>query len=110
MYDQRPITRLTAAMRFFLLPEAEATIVPRTPEMTTESRRTPAPLGAVQEAVARRVYREFLDTPDLQVTPGEAMGLFGLKENQCEMVLECLAEFGVLTRLPSGSYVRPVSQ
>jgi hypothetical protein len=97
-------------MRFFLLPEAEATMVPRTPQVTTESRCNPAPLGAVQEAVARRVYREFLDTPDLQVTPGEAMCLFGLKEHQCEMVLECLAEFGVLTRLPSGSYARPVSQ
>jgi hypothetical protein len=110
MYDQRPITRWEAAMRFFLLPEAEATMVPRKPDRTTERSLEPPALGAVQEAVARRVYREFLDTPHLQVTPGEAKCLFGLKESQCEMVLECLTEFGVLTRLPSGSYARPVSE
>ena len=82
----------------------------RKPEAATESYLEPPPLGGVQEAVARRVYREFLDTPDLRVTPGEAKGLFGLKESQCEMVLECLTEFGILTRLPSGSYARPVSE
>jgi len=84
-------------------------MVRRKPDVATKSPERP-PLGAVQEAVARRVYREFLETPNLRVTVGEAECLFGLKESQCEMVLECLTEFGILTRLPSGSYARPVSK
>ena len=84
--------------------------MPRKPDVSTERYLEPPPRGAVQEAVARRVYREFIETPDLRVTAGEAEGLFGLKESQCAMVLECLTEFGVLTRLPSGSYARPVSE
>ena len=65
--------------------------------------------GAVHEVVARRVYREFLEMPDLRVSLREAQRLFGLPETECAMVLDCLAEFGVLIRLPNGRYMRPAA-
>ena len=68
--------------------------------------RQPKTWGAVHEVVARRVYREFLEMPDLRVNLGDAQRLFGLAETECAMVLDCLAEFGLLARVPGGRYMR----
>ena len=70
----------------------------------------PPDAGAVHETVARRVYREFVEMPDLRVTLDEATRLFGLPLYECAMVLECLVEFGILTRLPNGCYAKPRSE
>jgi hypothetical protein len=66
--------------------------------------------GAVPEALARRVFAEFREMPDLRVTVKEGQRLFGLQEGDCAMVLDCLVEFGILTRLPGGCYARPAAE
>lgn len=66
--------------------------------------------GGVPEALARRVYAEFREMPDLRVTVKEGQRLFGLQEADCALVLDCLAEFGILTRLPGGCYARPAAE
>jgi hypothetical protein len=66
--------------------------------------------GAVPEPLARRVYAEFREMPGLRVTVHQGQRLFGLDASDCAMVLECLAEFGLLVRLPGGCYARRASE
>ena len=44
--------------------------------------------------------------PGLCITINQGQRLFGLGESDCAMVLNCLAEFGLLVRLPGGRYAR----
>jgi hypothetical protein len=54
------------------------------------------------------VYAEFADMRGLSVTVSQAQRLFGLDEEECTMVLQCLTEFGILRLLPDGRYTRAV--
>jgi hypothetical protein len=53
-----------------------------------------------------RVQEEFLDSPPLTVTLGEAQRLFGLEHRICEAVLDLLVDAKVLIRTPHGAYAR----
>lgn len=57
------------------------------------------------EALVRRVHGEYIEMPDLQLTPEQAQRLLGLGERECPAVLECLVESRVLARRRDGRYV-----
>jgi len=75
------------------------------------SRRTEEPVMPTARArtlasLITRVQEEFLDSPPLTVTLGEAQRLFGLDHRICEAVLDLLVDAKVLIRTPHGAYAR----
>lgn len=55
-----------------------------------------------------RVQTAFLESPDLELTLGQAQSRFGLDEVVCAAVLEALVALDVLTRTGAGVYRQAV--
>ena len=105
--DARPRPRTVHTVPFLAVTKGIHTMIPHKQRRGTPAATTFRARGAVPEALARRVYAEFREMPGLRITVGQGQRLFGLDAAECAMVLDCLAEFGILTRLPGGSYARP---
>ena len=58
------------------------------------------------EPLTRRVRAEFSEMPGLQLSPPQAMRLWGLEREVCEMVIEALVAAAFLRRTPSGTVLR----
>ena len=54
----------------------------------------------------RRVRQEYLDTPNLQLSPSGLQRLFGLRPVQCVEILEAMLEEDFLRRTSEGLFVR----
>ena len=57
-------------------------------------------------ALVMRVQGDFLETPALHLTLGDAERRFGVDRHTCEAVLGTLVNSGVLARTDDGGYVR----
>jgi hypothetical protein len=54
----------------------------------------------------RRVRQEYLDTPNLQLSPSGLQRLFGLRPAQCVEILEAMLGEDFLRRTSEGLFVR----
>jgi hypothetical protein len=54
----------------------------------------------------RRVRQEYLDRPNLQLSPSGFQRLFGLRPVQCVEILEAMLEEDFLRRTSDGLFVR----
>jgi hypothetical protein len=54
----------------------------------------------------RRVRQEYLDTPNLQLSPSGLQRLFGLRPAQCAEILEAMLGEDFLRRTSDGLFVR----
>ena len=62
--------------------------------------------SALDEALLRRVYGEFLEMPGLRLTCQQAQRLWGLDKSACLQLLEFLVDAKFLCRLAHGVYTR----
>jgi hypothetical protein len=66
---------------------------------------TSTPSSELEEQL-RRVREEYLDTPNLRLTPSGAQRLFGLKPLACMEILEALLGENFLCRTSDGLFAR----
>lgn len=64
------------------------------------------PPSAISELLLLRVEGEYREMPGLSLTVPQAERLWGLDASTCASVLTALIERRVLTRTPSGAYLR----
>ena len=64
------------------------------------------PSSVVSERLLRRICGEYLEMPGLRLTRKQAQRLWGLDEDSCTAILECLVELKFLRRSDGGSYSR----
>jgi hypothetical protein len=61
---------------------------------------------ASRDRILSRICGEYLEMPGLRLTRAQAQRLWGLDEQTCVQLLECLAEQRFLYRRADGTYVR----
>jgi hypothetical protein len=58
------------------------------------------------DTIVIRVREEFREMPGLQLTPAQAMRLWGLELHTCRAVIDCLVASAYLRWTPAGSVTR----
>lgn len=59
-----------------------------------------------QDRLIERIRSEFLEMPDLRLTPAQAARLWGVDEDSCQRVIATLVRSAFLRWTPSGMVVR----
>jgi hypothetical protein len=62
--------------------------------------------GVSDEQLKLRLYGEYVEMPDLQLTCRQAQRLFGLSEDVCTRLLDELVDRKFLARQSNGTYSR----
>jgi hypothetical protein len=75
--------------------------------MTTKSssQTSALPVHTI-EGLVTRIKAEYIEVPDLQLTPWQAQRLWGLEPVQCDAILGALVDAAFLRRTRNGSYIR----
>jgi hypothetical protein len=68
------------------------------------------PSASISRAVLDRIRSEYVEMPDLCLTPSQAQRLLALADNVCHAALERLVEHKFLAHSAAGSYVRATSR
>ena len=61
---------------------------------------------AVADHIHQRIRAEYLDVPELRLTPEQAQRLCGVEQALCQQVLDTLVEMKFLSLEPNGTYQR----
>ncbi|MEP7306208.1 MAG: hypothetical protein ABJA98_11880 [Acidobacteriota bacterium] len=58
-----------------------------------------------KDEMLRRIHCDYLEMPDLRLSPAQAQRVWELDEHTCRQLLESLTEDGLLDRSHDGTYM-----